>query len=341
MALSFDGRRARRRPGAGGGGRRASRSAGGRARRGVQRRRMRGEVVGLVGPNGAGKSTLLRAIIGERAAGGGRGAGRRTRSRIAYYRQDLAQVPPDETLYDVIADLRPHWGRGPIQGHLGALRLLRRRGAAAGRHALRRGAGARRARDDDARRAPTCSMFDEPTNHLDVESIEALEDAIDGVRRHRAAGEPRPRAPARAHDPRMGAARAPHHRLSRQLRGMGDGEPGAGARGGRGGGRGGVVRRVKERKQTPSGPDDRQQQHARATDGASEWSRRPKRAVAEWEARVGALRAELEDPHLYLTPEGAQASQSSSGASWSWRAARLDAAFARLGGGDAGGGGAG
>jgi len=78
----------------------------------------RGDRLGLIGPNGAGKSTLLRTLLGEVTPAGGtvRLGGS---IRVAYYRQDLAQVPTDRTLYDVIADLRPLWERGQIQGHLG------------------------------------------------------------------------------------------------------------------------------------------------------------------------------------------------------------------------------
>ena len=61
---------------------------------------------------------LLAAITGDRPVDAG--AVRIPESvRIAHYRQDLSQVPPDRTLYDIIADLRPSWGRGAVQGHLG------------------------------------------------------------------------------------------------------------------------------------------------------------------------------------------------------------------------------
>ncbi len=137
----------------------------------------RGEVVGLLGPNGAGKSTLLQAIAGERQVNGGEL--RRPESiTTAYYRQDLAQVPTDRTLYETIADLRPTWGRGPIQDHLGRFGF-------SGDAVLRRAdtlSGGERARVALAMLMLTSAhllLFDEPTNHLDVESIEALEDALE------------------------------------------------------------------------------------------------------------------------------------------------------------------
>ena len=137
----------------------------------------RGEVLGLVGPNGAGKSTLLKTLMGERpvAAGVLRLGGSIT---AAYYRQDLAQVPLDRTLYDVIADLRPLWERRMVQGHLGRFGF-------SGDEAQRRAdtlSGGERARVALAMMMLSRAnllILDEPTNHLDVESIEALEDAIE------------------------------------------------------------------------------------------------------------------------------------------------------------------
>jgi len=137
----------------------------------------RGEAVGLVGPNGAGKSTLLRSLVGERDVQGGV---LRTGSSltVSYYDQELAQVPLDRTLYQIIEDLRPLWTRGQIQGHLGRFdfsgdEVLRSAGSLSG------GERARVALAVIMLVRANFLIFDEPTNHLDVESIEALEDAID------------------------------------------------------------------------------------------------------------------------------------------------------------------
>ena len=138
----------------------------------------RGEVVGLIGANGAGKSTLLKVFTGERAAEAG--TVRIPESvTLAHYRQDLAQVPEDRTLYDAIADRRPRWTRGQVQGHLGRYgftgdAVLRRCGTLSG------GERARTALALIELEGANLLAFDEPTNHLDVESIEALEEAIAG-----------------------------------------------------------------------------------------------------------------------------------------------------------------
>ena len=134
-------------------------------------------VLGIIGRNGAGKSTLLRALLGEHPTQAGE---LRLGSSITvgYYRQDLSQVPLDRTLYDVISGLRPKWERGRIQGHLGRFGF-------SGQEVQRRAdslSGGERARVALAilmLSGANLLILDEPTNHLDVESIEALEDAIE------------------------------------------------------------------------------------------------------------------------------------------------------------------
>jgi ATP-binding cassette subfamily F protein 3 len=138
---------------------------------------MRGDTVGLLGPNGSGKSTLIRALMGEHPISEGElriGGG----ITPGYYRQDMAQVPLDTTLFNVINDLRPTWDRRMVQGHLGRFGF-------SGDEVQRRAdtlSGGERARIALAMlmlSGANLLILDEPTNHLDVESIEALEDAID------------------------------------------------------------------------------------------------------------------------------------------------------------------
>jgi len=138
----------------------------------------RGEFLGLLGPNGAGKSTLLRAMLGEQDAVTGelRLGGS---IKAAYYRQDMSQVPLDRSIYDVIADLRPLWERRQVQSHLARFGFSGeevQRSAAT----LSGGERARVALAMIVLARANLLLLDEPTNHLDVESIEALEDALQG-----------------------------------------------------------------------------------------------------------------------------------------------------------------
>jgi ATP-binding cassette subfamily F protein 3 len=137
----------------------------------------RGEVVGLVGANGTGKSTLLDTVAGVRAPQGGEvrvGAS----IEVAYYRQDMTQIPMGRSLFDVVYDLRPFWNRGQVQAHLGRFGFP---GEAAQRTAdtLSGGERARVALAMLMLSRANFLLLDEPTNHLDVESVEALEDAVE------------------------------------------------------------------------------------------------------------------------------------------------------------------
>ena len=152
----------------------------------------RQDVLGILGRNGTGKSTLLRALLGESSPPDPlsfreRGtAALKTSGVLAigdsitagHYRQDMSQVPLDRSLYEVISDLQPKWERGRIQGHLGRFGFS---GAAVQRRAssLSGGERARLALAILMLSGANLLVLDEPTNHLDVESIEALEDAIE------------------------------------------------------------------------------------------------------------------------------------------------------------------
>jgi ATP-binding cassette subfamily F protein 3 len=262
----------------------------------------RGDIVGFIGPNGTGKTTLLRAFVSERPLEAGEV--RIPESvRVAHYRQDLAQVPTDRSLYDLINDLRPSWGRGAIQGHLGRFgfsgdSVLRQAGTLSG------GERARVALAMIMLSGANLLIFDEPTNHLDVESIEALEDAIDGydgtvilVSHDRALlrtlttrvwvlherritdfpggfDEWETASSERAHAARVAAAEDE------------------------------ALRRVHERKQTRrSDEGQKSRQSTRRT--AERKLADAEAAVTRAEERVAAIRIRLEDPALYATPDGA------------------------------------
>ncbi|HVZ49208.1 MAG TPA: ABC-F family ATP-binding cassette domain-containing protein [Gemmatimonadaceae bacterium] len=137
----------------------------------------RGDVIALVGPNGAGKTTLIATLLGEREpeAGTVKLGGSIT---PAYFRQNLDQIPLDKSLYDAIADHRPLWTRGAIQNHLGCFGFSGDEVFRSTR-TLSGGERARLALALIVLQRANLLILDEPTNHLDVESIEAIEDAIE------------------------------------------------------------------------------------------------------------------------------------------------------------------
>ncbi|HJR62365.1 MAG TPA: ABC-F family ATP-binding cassette domain-containing protein, partial [Gemmatimonadaceae bacterium] len=285
----------------------------------------RGDVVGLVGPNGAGKSTLLRALVGEHPLERGRldiGAS----ITPAYYRQDLTQVPNDQTLYDIIGDLRPMWGRGPIQSHLARFGFV---GDSVQRTAatLSGGERARVALAMIMLARANLLLLDEPTNHLDVESIEALEDAVESyggtvilVSHDRALlraltsrvwvlhdgritdfagsfGEWEAVSVERAHAAAVAASEEEE------------------------------LRRVRERQKTRKGTDRQRGDQAVRAVALAELEA-AEAEVTRMESRVAALTAALEDPALYTTPEGGKRAVLLGGELEDARR-ELEAAFAR------------
>jgi ATP-binding cassette, subfamily F, member 3 len=286
---------------------------------------MRGDVVGLVGPNGAGKSTLLRAIVGERPVDAG-DLRVPDAVRTGYYRQDLAQVPPEETLYDVIANLRPHWGRGAVQGHLGRFgfsgdTVQRKAGTLSG------GERARVALAMLMLSGANFLLLDEPTNHLDVESIEALEDAIADY-----GGSvllvSHDRALLRTLTTRVWILH--EGRITDYPGGFADWETASRERAHAAAvaaAEAESLRKVKDRKQVRR-PDDGRRRSESARRAAEREVAEAESAVGMWESRVAALRTGLEDPHLYVTA-GAPERAAALGREMEEAKAELDRALAR------------
>jgi ATP-binding cassette subfamily F protein 3 len=262
----------------------------------------RGDIIGFIGPNGAGKTTLLRAFVGERAVEAGE-VRIPDSVRLAHYRQDLAQVPANRSLYELINDLRPAWGRGAIQGHLGRFgfsgdSVLRQAGTLSG------GERARVALAMIMLSGANLLLFDEPTNHLDVESIEALEDAIvayDGT----VILVSHDRALLRALTTRVWVLH--EARITDYPGGFDEWETASFERAHAAAVAASeeeALRRVHERKQTRRSDDGRKrQQSSRRT--AERKLAEAETAVTEGEARVAGIRARLEDPALYATVAGA------------------------------------
>jgi len=281
----------------------------------------RGEVVGFIGPNGAGKSTLLKVFTGERAAQAG-DVRIGESIVVAHYRQDLAQVPTDRTLFDIIHDLRPRWTRGQVQGHLGRFGFsgdeVQRRPAT-----LSGGERARVALAIMMLAGANFLIFDEPTNHLDVESIEALEDAIEAseatvllVSHDRALLRALTTRTWVLHEGRItdfpggfaewevaATERAHAARVAAQEEQ--------------------AVRTVRERKAArlvSSGGPEPATRARRAVEAAES-------AVAASEAELAGIEAELQDPALYLTPDGTRRA-TELGRSLEAARARFEAAYA-------------
>jgi ATP-binding cassette subfamily F protein 3 len=170
-------------------------------------------------------------------------------------------------------------------------------------------------------------LFDEPTNHLDVESIEALEDAIetyDGtvilVSHDRALLRGLTTRVWVLHEGRItdfpGSFEewetASAERAHAAAVAASEEE---------------ALRRVHERKQTRRGDDGRKrQQSARRT--AERKLAQAESEVTECEARVAAIRAQLEDPALYATGDGAKQAQTL-GTELEVARAQLDSALAQ------------
>ena len=142
----------------------------------------RGDKIALIGPNGCGKTTLLRLMMDQLKADSGR-VHCGTKLEIAYFDQHRAELDPDRTVMDNLAEGKQEvMVNGKPRHVLGYLQdfLFHPKRAMTPVRAL---SGGERNRLLLARlflKPSNLLILDEPTNDLDVETLELLEELVDG-----------------------------------------------------------------------------------------------------------------------------------------------------------------
>jgi ABC transport system ATP-binding/permease protein len=141
-----------------------------------------GDRVGLVGVNGSGKSTVLRLLAGSLAPSSGRRVIGQT-VRLAYLSQELAELPGSLRVLEAVEEVARRVSLGKTE--LSASQLAERFGFPAARQwtpvADLSGGEARRLQLARLLMAePNVLLLDEPTNDLDIDTLQQLEDLLDG-----------------------------------------------------------------------------------------------------------------------------------------------------------------
>jgi len=146
---------------------------------------LRGDKVVLVGRNGQGKSTMLKALL----ANSGLDEANRTdidsgevkwghEAQIGYFAQDhTASIPKGTTAAEWLHSFDPKAAKEDIRGLLGQM-LFRGEEGMKKTEALSGGEAARLLFCKLMLQKPNILVLDEPTNHLDLESIMALNTAL-------------------------------------------------------------------------------------------------------------------------------------------------------------------
>jgi ATP-binding cassette subfamily F protein uup len=147
----------------------------------VTARIVRGDRVGFIGANGSGKTTLLRLMVGELEPDSGE-VNRGTRLQVAYFDQQRDQLDPDRTVAESVADGDTVLVNGEPRHVLGYLAdfLFPRERAMSPVKSLSGGELNRLLLARLFAKPANVLVMDEPTNDLDIETLELLEELIDG-----------------------------------------------------------------------------------------------------------------------------------------------------------------
>jgi len=136
-----------------------------------------GERVAIIGPNGAGKTTLLRCLLGELPPDSGK-VKLAEQAEPGYYAQDhQSEFADDVTLFNWMKQ----WTNGDnqlVRGSLGRM-LFSGDDSDKSVKVISGGEQGRMLFGKFSLINPNILFLDEPTNHLDMESIEALNLALE------------------------------------------------------------------------------------------------------------------------------------------------------------------
>jgi sulfate-transporting ATPase len=137
-------------------------------------------IVGVIGPNGAGKTTLFKMIVGEEKPGSGTLRIGET-VRLAYVDQ-ARTLDPDKTVYEVISEGLDDVQLGKVKMNARAYCSRFNFTGADQQKKVSQLSGGERNRVHLARmlkQGANVLLLDEPTNDLDVNTLRALEDALE------------------------------------------------------------------------------------------------------------------------------------------------------------------
>ncbi|WP_007023506.1 ABC-F family ATP-binding cassette domain-containing protein [Saccharomonospora iraqiensis] len=141
-----------------------------------------GDRVGIVGVNGSGKTSVLRLLAGETEPETGRRIEGKT-VRMAHLRQELDDLPGDLRVLQAVERVASRVSLGKHE--LSASQLAERLGFGRSRQwtPVRDLSGGERRRLQLVRllmSEPNVLLLDEPTNDLDIDTLQQLEDLLDG-----------------------------------------------------------------------------------------------------------------------------------------------------------------
>jgi ATP-binding cassette ChvD family protein len=140
-----------------------------------------GGIVGVIGPNGAGKTTLFRMVTGQEPPDAGTIRVGDT-VRLAYVDQSRGSLAPDKAVWEVIADGADVIELGKIQVKSRAYAARFNFSGSDQQKKVGMLSGGERNRVHLARMLKSGAnvlLLDEPTNDLDVNTLRALEEALE------------------------------------------------------------------------------------------------------------------------------------------------------------------